>query len=330
MSQEKFCLKWNDFERNISSAFKEIREDRELLDITIACEDEQLEAHKVVLSACSPFFRQVLRRNRHQHPLLYLKGVSFRDMTSVLNFMYYGEVNVAQDDLNSFLQVAEDLKVKGLTQNISQSDNSKKSHEAAPVSKTRSESDFYSGHKSKSINPASDQRKSFSSSPSPTMRPPPSSLPYKVSRENDIEEIAQVVKSEPHEIHTIQETRQNQSQHESITVAQDNQQMLMTMDTEQYDDDYNSVYDGSYEVNEYDGLGSGGHEMNAQQQGEAKSKCAYCDGWFHKRSMSRHIERKHSVPMTIVCDMCEKVFASNVNLKEHYRRDHGMSTRGKY
>ena len=113
MSQEKFCLKWNDFERNISSAFKEIREDRELLDITIACEDEQLEAHKVVLSACSPFFRQVLCRNRHQHPLLYLKGVSFRDMTSVLNFMYYGEVNVAQDDLNSFLQVAEDLKVKG-------------------------------------------------------------------------------------------------------------------------------------------------------------------------------------------------------------------------
>ena len=114
MSSEKFCLRWNDFERNISSAFKDIRDEKEFFDITIACEDEQLQAHKVILSACSPFFKKVLCRNHHQHPLLYLKGVSYKDMESVLNFMYHGEVNVAQDDLNSFLQVAEDLRVKGI------------------------------------------------------------------------------------------------------------------------------------------------------------------------------------------------------------------------
>ena len=77
---EKFCLKWNDFERNISSAFRDIREEKEFFDITLACEDEQLSAHRVILSACSPFFKTVLRRNPHQHPLLYLKGVTFRDM----------------------------------------------------------------------------------------------------------------------------------------------------------------------------------------------------------------------------------------------------------
>ena len=114
MSSEKFCLRWNDFERNISAAFRDIRDDKEFFDITIACEDEQLQAHKVILSACSPFFKTVLRRNQHQHPLLCLKGVFFKDMESVLNFMYHGEVNVAQDDLNSFLQVAEDLRVKGI------------------------------------------------------------------------------------------------------------------------------------------------------------------------------------------------------------------------
>jgi BTB/POZ domain len=58
-------------------------------------------------------FRNVLRRNPHQHPLLYLKGVKYKELTSVLNFMYQGEVNVAQDELNSFLAVAEELKVKG-------------------------------------------------------------------------------------------------------------------------------------------------------------------------------------------------------------------------
>ena len=117
MGSEKFCLRWNDFESNISSAFRELRDDKDFFDITLACDDEQIQAHKVILSACSPFFRNVLRRNPHQHPLLYLKGVKFTDLQSVLNFMYHGEVNVAQEELNSFLSVAEDLKVKGLTQN---------------------------------------------------------------------------------------------------------------------------------------------------------------------------------------------------------------------
>jgi len=117
MSSEKFCLRWNDFESNISSAFIELREDKDFFDVTLACDDEQIQAHKVILAACSPFFRNILRRNPHQHPLLYMKGVKYSDMQGVLNFMYHGEVNIAQEELNSFLSVAEDLKVKGLTQN---------------------------------------------------------------------------------------------------------------------------------------------------------------------------------------------------------------------
>merc|ERR1712202_55982 len=97
-------------------------------------------AHKVILSACSPFFRQILKRNRHQHPLLYLKGVKYTDLQSVLNFMYHGEVNVAQDELNSFLTVAEDLRVKGLTQSQTGSRNKTNSSQSSarsppPVSK---------------------------------------------------------------------------------------------------------------------------------------------------------------------------------------------------
>jgi len=117
MGSEKFCLRWNDFETNISSAFRELRDDKDFFDVTLACDDEQIQAHKVILSACSPFFRNILRRNPHQHPLLYLKGVKYTDIQAVLNFMYHGEVNVAQEELNSFLAVAEDLRVKGLTQN---------------------------------------------------------------------------------------------------------------------------------------------------------------------------------------------------------------------
>ena len=129
MSAEKFCLRWNDFEANISTAFRELREDKDFFDVTLACDDDQLQAHKVILSACSPFFRTVLKRNKHEHPLLYLKGVKYIDLVAVLNFMYHGEVNVAQEELNSFLAVAEDLKVKGLTQNGSE----KSSRRSEPI-----------------------------------------------------------------------------------------------------------------------------------------------------------------------------------------------------
>merc|ERR1712190_69408 len=78
-----------------------------------------MEAHKMILAACSPFFRNILRKNPHSHPLLYIKGVRICDLKAILDFMYHGEVQVAQEDLNSFLSVAEELKVKGLTQNKS-------------------------------------------------------------------------------------------------------------------------------------------------------------------------------------------------------------------
>ena len=122
---ERFCLRWNDFESNLSASFREIRDDGEFFDMTLSVGDQQIQAHKLVLSACSPFFRSVLKQNPHQHPLLYLKGVTFADLQAVLNFIYHGEVSVAQDSLNSFLAVAEELRVKGLTQNSSTNGSAK-------------------------------------------------------------------------------------------------------------------------------------------------------------------------------------------------------------
>ena len=97
------------------TAFQELRSDGELLDVTLACDEGQLQAHRVVLSACSSVFREILGKNKHPHPYIYLRGVNFTEMASIINFMYQGEVNVGQEKLNSFLLVAEELKVKGLS-----------------------------------------------------------------------------------------------------------------------------------------------------------------------------------------------------------------------
>ena len=69
---EKLCLKWNDFQENLNSAFGSLREDNAFTDVTLACVDgKQLEAHKVILAASSPFFQNLLRKNKHAHPIVY-------------------------------------------------------------------------------------------------------------------------------------------------------------------------------------------------------------------------------------------------------------------
>ena len=114
-SSDKLCLQWNDFKENITSSFRELRGDREFTDVTLACEDgQQIEAHKVVLVSTSPFFRELLKRNRHPHPLLYMRGLRSEDLTAILDFLYQGEANVCQENLDAFLAIAEKLKLQGL------------------------------------------------------------------------------------------------------------------------------------------------------------------------------------------------------------------------
>eukprot|EP00092_Neocalanus_flemingeri_P018398 GFUD01019911.1.p1 GENE.GFUD01019911.1~~GFUD01019911.1.p1 ORF type:complete len:240 (-),score=51.76 GFUD01019911.1:310-939(-) len=115
---EQLVLRLNNFEKSIGGIFTELRENEDFFDVTLVCDDNQVRAHKIILSSCSSFFKSILRRNPHQHPLLYLKGVKFDQIIAILNFMYSGEVSVGHAELNSFLLVAEDLKVNGLSQNI--------------------------------------------------------------------------------------------------------------------------------------------------------------------------------------------------------------------
>ena len=113
--EEKLCVKWSDFHENINSSFASIRKDFEFADVTLACEDgQQLEAHRVILAASSPFFQRLFRRNQHTHPLLYMRDVAFQDLVAIVDFLYCGEANIFQTNLDSFLALAEDLKLEGI------------------------------------------------------------------------------------------------------------------------------------------------------------------------------------------------------------------------
>nr|CAD7598754.1 unnamed protein product [Timema genevievae] len=113
---QHFCLRWNNYQSSITSAFENLRDDEDFVDVTLACDGRSLKAHRVVLSACSPYFRELLKSTPCKHPVIVLQDVSFADLHALVEFIYHGEVNVHQRNLSSFLKTAEVLRVSGLTQ----------------------------------------------------------------------------------------------------------------------------------------------------------------------------------------------------------------------
>jgi len=335
MASEKFCLRWNEFENNISQAFKELRDDKDFFDVTLACDDEQIQAHKVILSACSPFFRSILRRNPHQHPLLYLKGVKYSDLQSVLNFMYHGEVNVAQEELNSFLAVAEELRVKGLTQNTQQSSQSNKPKQTYPVPPK---------------SPAPQKTRPPDREPlqqPKRAKPSPAPIPsYTTADDDEIQEVVPV-KSEPHDInnsavnvyeHPHQAPVQSQVAPHPHSLAPAQTQLVQ-------DDSLHYAGDESYEdYGGYEGdQGYGGLEQNisaadgnkgtdflnkyinkVEEPTGSQFQCTIC--WKnHKQKphAQNHVESKHFPEMFVyTCHICNLTFNGRNKFYVHNSKFH--------
>jgi len=340
MGSEKFCLSWNDFESNISLSFRELREEKDFFDVTLSCGDEQIQAHKLILSACSPFFRSVLKKNVHQHPLLYLKGVKFSDLQAVLNFMYHGEVNVAQEDLNSFLAVAEDLKVKGLTQNNQSGGSKRPSTPAKPTPRPPPDRD-----------PVPQQ---------PKRVPRPLALPA-THQDDEIQEVVPV-KSEPRDLPPQAPPRQQHDLYSQDTQPTGSQEISPMDDSLVYpqDDSYEEFggYEGDqgYEGGIVDsGLAQGQdpskgrgveitdgfwrYSSNGMDSGDPEihspddlkkyilrepvtrlNVCGICSHFKHKviTNVREHIESKHYSHMfTYECKFCQKTFNTKMGLAKH-------------
>ena len=118
MSDEKLLLKLDDFQKNICLNIGTLRDDYHFSDVTLVCEDGQVEAHRIVLGASSATFMKILKTNKHQHPLIYFRGLKSRYLDPILDFIYNGQVSVPEDDLNDFLATAEELQIQGLVEDI--------------------------------------------------------------------------------------------------------------------------------------------------------------------------------------------------------------------
>ena len=108
-------LKWQDFKEDIRTTYDTLRNQQDFADVTLACDDGvQIEAHKVILTVGSPVFTNILQGNKHPHPLIFLRGLSYDTFLSILDFIYYGEVDIEEEKVKDFMVAAEDLKLRGI------------------------------------------------------------------------------------------------------------------------------------------------------------------------------------------------------------------------
>jgi len=366
-STDNFCLRWNDFAENVSGAFKELRAENDFFDVTLACSDSgarTLQAHKVILSACSNFFkttfRQQMNAHKHPNPYIYLRGVSYSDLVSILDFIYNGEVNVAQEDLNSFLAVAEELQIKGLT-NREGNNSSNNDTPGSGGNTTNSTSSASKKHKRPAMDSQTPVKKVRRSSPAPIASAAPTS---ELKEDKDMVNI----KDDPEVIHGMASTS---------AVNPDEA-------AEYAGEDFDESYDGYYEdegtelgesgeatdgtkaverssytttpqrmkqqrlsVSSGNGspfrgsAGSGGgsvlhnNAMAAAANNDrynhlvkiegGKVRCTLCNSLYSCLVSARaHTIRVHEQPEYFECCFCKKIFRTKLNFRSHLNLSHGV------
>jgi len=341
MGSENFCLKWNDFESNMSSSFTKLRQKSEFFDVTLSCDHgkSEIQAHKVILAACSPFFHRVLARNPHQNPLIYLKGVDYENLEAVINFMYQGEVNVAQEDLNGFLGVAQELAVKGLTDGNKNS-NGNGSGDKQPVKKVVKKpmpASAAAGAMKRpppqlqpAPNMAAKQAPTAAVSPVPGMpSPSPSASALMNSSSGNSPNVAKKPKLSPEErLHVVKPDIENNLE-ESEHSPEEMEEYGV------YGEGYDGAYlDDSMAADEMemgmgpglDGDGAKGGFATVEDYITRNSQGTYwCKACGHhsssRRDLSRHIEAKHMTG-EYPCRFCDKVLNTKYNVQRHMNKAH--------
>ena len=114
---ETFVLTKNDYEESTKNILKSLFSDSEFTDVSLASSDhKQLRGHKAILGAASSFFRSIFKQNPAANLVLYLKGVTAKDLGSIMEFVYLGQTSISKADLPAFMEAAEELKIEGLMQ----------------------------------------------------------------------------------------------------------------------------------------------------------------------------------------------------------------------
>lgn len=329
-SDQRFSLRWNNYQSHLVTAFESLLDEKDFIDVTLGVEGRKLPAHKMLLSACSPYFRELLKGNPCQHPIIILRDIKYDDLFSLLQFMYNGEVNVAQDQLNSFLKSAESLKIRGLTDNESEN-NGERPPAVVPPPRDRLQDNDLQPPPVKKKRPFPESVPIIPhSSPSPTISAPP---PPKRPQASP----APTPRAEP----VKQEIIELSDDHYDNTdqYASDPTPTPVSAYAHETLDNANHGYDGGAHamvpaeeggMEDMQGDGTQGywnyeesyhtHNSFTSIQKQGNYHCSQCEKRFESaKSLSNH-QAVHDGKTT--CQVCGKVESTRSNLSRHMKMAH--------
>ncbi|XP_034232156.1 longitudinals lacking protein, isoforms H/M/V-like isoform X3 [Thrips palmi] len=315
---EQFSLRWNNFQSNMTSGFHALWEGEDLVDVTLAADGRFLQAHKVVLSVCSPYFKTLFKVNPCKHPIVILKDVAYKDLEALLQFMYRGEVNVCQEELGGFLKTAEMLEVKGLTGDDSQRSSSPSNQMQQPQalpSKPSKDRTHLSGKLVSASMVLSDDSRSIHSSQFKRKR-----VSGPVS---------------PATANSVNEENSNTRGHSEYPELAHPKVEPRDMDTDDGGDSYSAEKDASDSLvtllageSSHGGIHSEGMDpavfssMSAHGQGDSTGTQDASQGfpWMIPPAFTRPKQIKQ-----VWCPVCSRPFATKFNLRIHMRDKHSVS-----
>jgi len=328
-----FCLKWNNFQQNIFSTIRNLRLDLDFLDVTIFCKGKQVKAHKVILSACSNTFKAILKDSPTPHPVIVLWDMEPKDLTALLDFMYNGQVDIQQDDLERFLIVADKLQVRGLS---AEENGEIKEPDRNFESKKRLLSGIKNHQPSKVI------------CREPIVQHSDHSVIHDVP-EKEVVIHGMEVKTEVEENHKIQNaiTLPQHSVAQSVPIRNRNLNSMETHNFREEASEY-STETVEYPVDPaetyedyYDDEGNYSSPQfpidysldNSPGKSSKSVKCPYCDKVLkYRHNLKGHIQNQHGAgEPEAPCPICpDKIFKNSASLRDHMSRKHRAEKQAAY
>ncbi|KAK2705261.1 hypothetical protein QYM36_017341 [Artemia franciscana] len=299
-SEQEYCLRWNNHQSTILALLGKLLVSESLTDITLACEGKTLKCHRIVLSACSPYFQEILNSvNDDKHIIVYLKDVSYDELQSLVEYMYKGEVNIVQHKLPSLIKTAENLKIRGLCE----TEDSKTVE--PPLTPPKSESPSFKKRKLDSLNvnsvpthPMIRIRKFDQAHPPPLQR---------IDEKNSID---------------LDDSRLD---------YKENMVQIPRPEGDFNDSDTEVKSEGEWSDIELNAsIGEDILETVRARKGrtsDGQFQCPRCGRRYqHKHTMNRHVRYICGLPPQFQCPLCEKKFHVNYRLKEHLKASHGVES----
>ena len=308
MHKEKYNINWHTYSDHLKEMLHEMMKSNELADVTLVCDDKkQFKAHKIVLSACSSVFRRIIKDLPKNGSVIYLRGIQHQEMESILEYMYLGIATFYQERINEFLNVAQNLEIKEISEDAKIEDENSSTEDQ---NKSDTEDDAELDRESQINNDVNERL-------------------LRNIRESQLQKntdgMFECDQCESKFLRKDHLKRHIQSKHEGVRYAcnQCDYQASYNCDLRRH---IQSKHEGvryacdqcEYQATQQDSL-----KMHIQSQHDGvKYACDQCEYQASRQYLRRHIQSKHE-GLRYACNQCEYQASYNNDLRKHIQSQHG-------